>query len=81
MDNKNACDESGDGFNQELCVVTDNLEKGTFTMQGEKNKISINIEEENHNACDEKGDGDNESIVQLHRTRKSGEIHILDELS
>ena len=24
VDNKNTCDESGEGFNQGLCVVTDN---------------------------------------------------------
>ena len=62
VDNKNTCDETGEGFNQAVCAVTDNLETGTFTMQGEKNKISIDVEGENHNDCDEKGDGDNESV-------------------
>lgn len=80
VDNKNTCDETGEGFNQELCVVTDNLETGTFTMQGEKNKISIDVEGENHNDCDEKGDGDNESECIITSNRGIGEINILDEL-
>lgn len=80
VDNKNTCDESGEGFNQGLCVVTDNLETGTFTMQGEKNKISIDVEGENHNDCDEKGDGDNESDCIITSNRGIGEINILDEL-
>ncbi len=61
-------------------VVTDNLETGTFTMQGEKNKISIDVEGENHNDCDEKGDGDNESICAFTSNKEIGEINILDEL-
>ncbi|HET8847636.1 MAG TPA: hypothetical protein VFM20_02500 [Nitrososphaeraceae archaeon] len=80
VDNKDTCDESGEGFNQALCVVTDNLETETFTMQGEKNKISIDAEGENHNDCDEKGDGDNESECIITSNRGIGEINILDEL-
>ena len=34
VDNKNSCDETGEGFNQAVCAVTDNLKTGTFTMQG-----------------------------------------------
>ncbi|HJU78143.1 MAG TPA: hypothetical protein VJ599_01080 [Nitrososphaeraceae archaeon] len=79
-DNKNTCDESGEGFNQALCVVTDNLETDIFTMQGEKNKISIDADGENHNDCDEKGDGDNESDCIITSNREIGEINILDEL-
>ena len=78
VDNKNTCDETGEGFNQAVCAVTDNLETGTFTMQGEKNKISIDVEGENHN--DEKGDGDNESVCAYTSNREIGEINILDEL-
>jgi hypothetical protein len=62
VDNKNTCDETGEGFIQAVCAVTDNLETGRFTMLGEKNKISIDVEGENHNDRDEKGDGDNESV-------------------
>ena len=80
MDNKNTCDETGEGFNQGFCVVTDNLETGTFTMQGGKYKISIDVEGENHNDCDEKGDGDNESECIITSNRGIGEINILDEL-
>lgn len=72
VDNKNTCDESGEGFNQALCVVTDNLETETFTMQGEKNKISIDAEGENHNDCDEKGDGDNETECIITSNRGIG---------
>lgn len=32
VDNKNTCDETGDGFIQGLCVVTNNFEIGKFTM-------------------------------------------------
>lgn len=80
VDNKNTCDETGEGYNQAVCVVTDNLETGTFTMQGEKNKISIDVEGENHNDCDEKGDGDNESVCTVTSNKEIGEINILDEL-
>jgi len=80
VDNKNTCDESGEGFNQAVCAFTDNLETGTFTMQGENNKISIDVEGENHNDCDEKGDGDNESICAFTSNKEIGEINILDEL-
>ena len=80
VDNKNTCDETGEGYNQAVCVVADNLETGTFTMQGEKNKISIDVEGENHNDCDEKGDGDNESVCAYTSNREIGEINILDEL-
>ena len=80
VDNKNTCDESGEGFNQAVCAFTDNLETGTFTMQGENNKISIDVEGENNNDCDEKGDGDNESICAFTSNKEIGEINILDEL-
>ena len=80
VDNKNTCDETGEGFNQAVCAVTDNLETGTFTMQGEKNKISIDVDGENHNDCDEKGDGDNESVCAYTSNREIGQIYILDEL-
>jgi hypothetical protein len=49
-------------------------------MQGEKNKISIDVEGENDNDCDEKGDGDNESDCIITSNRGIGEINILDEL-
>jgi hypothetical protein len=49
-------------------------------MQGEKNKISIDVEGENHNDCDEKGDGDNESVCTITSNKEIGEINILDEL-
>ena len=80
VDNKNTCDETGEGYNQGFCVVTDNLETGTFTMQGEKNKISIDVEGESHNNCDEKGDGDNESVCTITSNKEIREIHILNEL-
>ena len=80
VDNKNTCDETGDGYNQGVCVVTDNLETSAFTMQGEKNKISIDVEGENHNDCDEKEDGDNESVCTITSNKEIGEINILDEL-
>jgi len=80
VDNKNTCDETETGVNQALCVVTDNLETGTFTIQGEKNKLSIDVEGENHNDCDEKDDGDNESECIITSNRDIGEIDILDEL-
>jgi len=80
VDNKNTCDESGQGFNQATCVVDDDLVTSTFTMQGEKNKISIDVEGENHNDCDEKGDGDNESVCTITSNKEIGEINILDEL-
>lgn len=80
VDNKNTCDETGEGHNQAFCDVTDNLETSTFTMQGEKNKISIDVEGENHNDCDEKGEGDNESICAITSNKEIGEINILDEL-
>lgn len=80
VDNKNTCDETGEGHNQAVCAITDNLETSTFTMQGEKNKISINAEGENHNDCDEKGEGDNESVCAITSNKEIGEINILDEL-
>ena len=80
VDNKNTCDETGNGFNQRICAVTDNLETNTFTMQGEKNKISINVAGVNHNDCDEKGEGDNESVCAITSNKEIGEINILDEL-
>lgn len=80
VDNKNTCDESGDGFNEAICAINDNLETHTFTIQGEKNKISIDVEGENRNDCDEKGVGDNESVCAVTSNKEIGEINILDEL-
>jgi hypothetical protein len=80
VDNKNTCDESGDGFNEAVCAINDNLETHTFTIQGEKNKISIDVEGENRNDCDEKGEGDNESDCAVTSNKEIGEINILDEL-
>ena len=80
VDNKNTCDETGEGHNQAVCAITDNLETSTFTMQGEKNKISIDAEGENHNDCDERGEGDNESVCAITSNKEIGEINILDEL-
>jgi len=80
VDNKNTCDETGEGFNQWVCVVTINLESSTFTMQGEKYKISIDLEGENHNDCDEKGDGYNQNVCTITSNKETGEINILDEL-
>lgn len=70
VDNKNTCDETGEGHNQAVCAITDNLETSTFTMQGEKNKISINAEGENHNDCDEEERETMKVFVQSHQTRK-----------
>ena len=70
VDNKNTCNESGEGHNQAVCAITDNLETSTFTMQGEKNKISINAEGENHNDCDEEERETMKVFVQSHQTRK-----------
>ena len=80
VDNKNTCDETGEGFNEAVCAVNDNLVTSPFTLQGEKNKISIDVEGENHNDCDEKGDGDNESACAITSNKEIGEINILDEL-
>jgi hypothetical protein len=80
VDNKNTCDESGDGFNDADCIITDNVQTHTFTIQGEKNKISLDIEGENHNDCDEKGEGNNLSDCIITSNKEIGEINILDEL-
>lgn len=70
VDNKNTCDETGEGFIQAVCAVTDNLETGRFTMLGEKNKISIDVEGENHN--DERGTETMKVFVHTHQIEKSG---------
>ena len=72
VDNKNTCDETGEGHNQAVCAITDNLETSTFTMQGEKNKIQLMQREKTITTAMKKERGTMKVFVQSHQTRKSG---------
>lgn len=45
QDNTNSCDESQQGDNNSGCSITDTMTTDTFTVEGEKNKISLDFDE------------------------------------
>lgn len=53
------------------------MTKDTFTLEGVKNKISLDFDEKNKNDCDESGDGDNNSDCSITHTKLIGPIDVL----
>jgi hypothetical protein len=48
------------------------LTTDTFTIQGGKNKVKLEIDGENKNDCDESGDGNNNPECEIDSTKDIG---------